>query len=172
MKSATERDFLVKRIVKLTGAEIFEAIVKEDGRDGCRLSHETIYKGIPKGEDLLLFEDDCVINDESFLHFIKENKSKYDIIYIGMNHVHLDENNKPYKSFGTHSMWISYTAIQTYLEYSTSCKEVDNIWSEIEINHKLKVLRANPINKYIVQHEGFISYITGRPRRKVNPESW
>lgn len=172
MSSAKEREFLVKRIVELTGAEIFEAIVKESGRDGCRLSHEAIYKGIPEGEDLLLFEDDCVVNDESFLDFVKNNKKKYDIIYIGVNHVHLDENKKPYKSFGTHSMWISYKAIQAYFKYSTDCKEVDNIWCAVEHAYKLKVLRANPIDKYTTQHEGFISYITGQTRRKTTSEKW
>lgn len=176
ISSATERDFLVERIVKLTGAEIFEGIVVkgngQDGRDGCRLSHEEIYKGIPKGEDLLIFEDDCVINDESFLDFIKENKDNYDIIYIGVNSVLLDKNNMPYKSSGTHSMWLSYNAIRIYLKYHRNHKEVDHIWCEIEKLYNLKVLRANPITKYTVQHEGFVSYITGTLRGKIWPKTW
>ena len=173
MSSATERDELVERIVKLTGAEIFEAIViKESGRDGCRKSHETIYKEIPEGQDLLLFEDDCVVKDESFLEFVEENKSKYDIIYIGMNHIIFNSDKTPRRSWGTHSMWISYKALQAYLRYSPSAKEVDNIWGEVENKCKLKVLRANPINKYTNQREGLKSYITGKPRWGTRAETW
>uniref|UniRef100_A0A6C0DJI3 Glycosyl transferase family 25 domain-containing protein n=1 Tax=viral metagenome TaxID=1070528 RepID=A0A6C0DJI3_9ZZZZ len=173
MSSATERTHLVERIVKLTGAEIFEAIVVEgNGRSGCRQSHETIYKTIKEGESLLLFEDDCVINDESFLNFIEENKNDYDLIYLGVNHVFLDKDNKPNRSFGTHSMWVSYNALQIYLTHQTSITEVDNIWNQVEQKYNLKVLRAKPINKYTVQCQGLKSYITGRPRGKVNPISW
>jgi hypothetical protein len=88
MSSATDREHLVKSIVDLTGVTTFEAIVvPDDGRLGCNMSHREIYKQIPMGEDLLIFEDDCEIIDPTFIHYITSNKSTHDIIYIGVNSI-------------------------------------------------------------------------------------
>lgn len=162
MSSAKDREDLVNAIVKLTGATIFEAIVAKKGVDGCRQSHLEIYKQVPEGEDLLIFEDDCVIKDESFINFINDNKSNYDIIYAGVNNIcNFDINNKPIGSWGLHSMWISAKAIKLCLNHVSCRPEMDWIWNEIEQTYHLKVLRPNPIDKYTVQKAGLKSYITG-----------
>ena len=163
MSSAIERNGLVHELVKLTGGEVFEAIVVPgNGVAGCLQSHTEIYKQVPDGHDLLVFEDDCIIKDRSYVDFINRNKSVFDIIYLGVNCINaFDETGKPLSSWGTHSMWISNKAIKIFLNHIPIVRELDNIWCEIEQFHKLKVLRPNPIDKYTIQKEGLKSYITG-----------
>uniref|UniRef100_A0A6C0EQ38 Glycosyl transferase family 25 domain-containing protein n=1 Tax=viral metagenome TaxID=1070528 RepID=A0A6C0EQ38_9ZZZZ len=166
---AVERDDLVKQIVDLTGATIFEAILHEKGGIGCTMSHKEIYKqSYP--EDLLIFEDDCQINDPSFVKFIEESKDKYDIIYIGVNKIFYKNTINSFfqknkiNSYGTHAMWISPKAINLYLNYNPKSMEIDNIWSEIENKYNLKVWRPTNIYKYVEQRVGLKSYITGKLR--------
>lgn len=170
MSTATEREELVKSIVDLTSAEIFEGIiVPDDGVLGCALSHYYIYKQIPENEDLLIFEDDCEIIDPSFVTYIEEKKKRYDVIFIGVNSLGVDINNRAC-SYGTHAMWISRKALNAFIQHYPKAKarQVDRIWNELEHVYKLKYFRPKDINRFVKQKEGLVSYITGKPR--ITPE--
>ena len=165
MSSAKEREGLVKKIVDMFGSIVYEAIViKGNGAAGCRESHTDIYKKIPEGDDLLIFEDDCEIIDNSFKDIIKKNKHNYDIIYIGVNFNSTDRYGPINGSWGTHAMWISSKAIQLFLSNYDNIKPVDHIWNDIERIYKLRVWRPYIKDKYVKQKTGLISYITDRPR--------
>jgi hypothetical protein len=170
MSTAIEREELVKSIVDLTSAEIFEGIiVPGDGNRGCTLSHYYIYKQIPKDEDLLIFEDDCEIIDPSFITYIEEKKKCYDVVFIGVNSLGVDIKQRVL-SYGTHAMWISRKALNAFIEYfpKAKAKAIDGIWNELEHVYKLKYFRPKDINRFVKQKEGLISYITGKPR--ITPE--
>ena len=165
MSSAKEREGLVNKIVELFNSVVYEAIViKGNGVAGCRESHIDIYKKIPIGDDLLLFEDDCEIIDDSFKEIITKNKKNYDVIYIGTNNTFVDSSGMAYGSWGTHAMWISSKAIQLFLSNYDNIKPVDHIWNDIERIYKLRVWRPYIKDKYVKQKTGLISYITDRPR--------
>jgi glycosyltransferase involved in cell wall biosynthesis len=165
MSSAKEREGLVNKIVGLFGSTIYEAIViKGNGVAGCLASHTNIYKLIPEGDDLLIFEDDCEIIDDSFKDIIKKKKHKYDIMYIGVNNSYADIGGPSYGSWGTHAMWISTNAIQLFLNYNDNQNPVDHIWNEIERIYKLRVWRPYIKDKYVKQKTGLVSYITNTPR--------
>jgi hypothetical protein len=167
MSSVKEREHLVNKIVEKFSSIVYEAIViNGDGAAGCRESHTDIYKKIPIGDDLLLFEDDCEIRDDSFMNIIKKNKKKYDIIYIGVTHKSIDTLNitdiggPKNGSWGTHAMWISSKAIQLFLNYKDNQNPVDHIWNEIERIYNLNVWRPYINDKYVKQKNGIISCIT------------
>jgi len=161
MSSVKEREHLVNKIVEMFGSIIYEAIViKGDGAAGCRESHTDIYKKIPIGDDLLLFEDDCEIIDDSFKNIINKNKRKYDIIYIGVTHKSTNSGGPKNGSWGTHAMWISSKAIQLFLNYKDNQNPVDHIWNEIERIYNLSVWRPYIKDKYVKQKNGIISCIT------------
>ena len=132
MTSAIERNELVEKILQITGGEVFEAIVvPNNGHDGCLKSHTEVYKQVPENESLLVFEDDCVIRDETFLEFINKNKSDYDIIYIGVNSIcKFNEKNEPIASWGTHSMWINSKAIKSFLHYMQNLEKANQLKKE------------------------------------------
>lgn len=165
MSSVKEREHLVNKIVEMFGSIVYEAIViNGDGAAGCRESHTDIYKKIPIGDDLLLFEDDCEIIDDSFKNIIKKNKNKYDIIYIGVTHKSTNSLNvtggPKNGSWGTHAMWISSKAIQLFLNYKDNQNPVDHSWNEIERIYNLNVWRPYIKDKYVKQKNGLISLIT------------
>ena len=163
MSSATERDELVKALVNITGAEIFEAVyIKEDGVAGCLASHTNIYKSLDPEEDVLVFEDDCEIIDPSFMQFIEKNKHAYDIMYIGTNKTF--NTTKGVSSWGTHAMWISPKAIQLLFQHKPTARGLDNIWVEVEHAYNLNVWRPPHPHTYVIQKLGLISYINGKPR--------
>lgn len=168
MTNAVERSSLVRSIVHLTGAQIFEAIIKRRGVDGCRISHTIIYCLVAEHEDILIFEDDCEIIDPTFMNLIPEFKSAYDLAYIGVNLSEINEGNVI--SYGTHAMWISEHAKKCFLDYvyKTKTKEVDKIWNEVEQMYKLRVWRPLESNKYVQQKPGLSSYITGNIRNNCN----
>jgi glycosyltransferase involved in cell wall biosynthesis len=152
MSSAKEREGLVNKIVGLFGSTIYEAIViKGNGVAGCLASHSNIYKQIPEGDDLLIFEDDCEIIDDSFKEFIRQNKKKYDIIYIGLNYTSNDSGGPNNGYWGTHAMWISSKAIKLFLNYNDNQNPVNHIWNEIERIYRLRVWRPYIKDKYVKQ---------------------
>lgn len=166
MSSATERSGLVSDIIALTNARVFEAIVTpRNGHIGCTRSHRAIYREVPVGEDLLIFEDDCEIIDPSFMEYVETHKKDYDIIYIGIlsRFTTLNENWIPSGSYGTHAMWIGPTALKAFINTKTDIIQIDHIWSMIENRDKLRVLRAVPNDRYVRQKQGIPSYI----RRKA-----
>lgn len=167
MSTAIERTELVKAVVDLTGAEIFEAIhIKGNGVAGCLASHMTIFKSLAPDEDVLVFEDDCEIVDPTFTLFIENNKHLYDIIYIGTNRTF--DTPEGISSWGTHAMWISANAIRVILNHTPVRREIDNIWNEIEHKYKLAVWRPAHPYQYVIQKEGLLSSITGKPRKSIS----
>jgi len=161
VSSATEREDLVNKIVELCNSIIYEAVViKGNGESGCLASHTNVYKQIPHGDDLLIFEDDCEIIDDSFIEIIRKNKHNYDIMYIGITYNSTDIGGPIIGSWGTHAMWISSKAIQLFLNYNDSDNPVDHIWNEIERIYKLRVWRPFIKDKYVKQKIGLVSYIT------------
>jgi glycosyltransferase involved in cell wall biosynthesis/GR25 family glycosyltransferase involved in LPS biosynthesis len=165
MSSAKEREGLVKKITELFNAIVYEAIViKGNGVAGCLASHNNIYKLIPEGDDLLIFEDDCEIIDDSFKDIITQNKQIYDIMYIGTHDTFIDINGTANGSWGSHAMWISSKAIKLFLNYNDNQNPVDHIWNEIERIYKLRVWRPFIKDKYVKQKTGLISCITNTLR--------
>ena len=166
ISEATERADLVKKIVKLTGAKVFEAIVIEDDRvAGCKASHKEIMKMIPAGDGALIFEDDCKIIDPSFIDFIDIEKENYDLIYIGVNKLYFEKGSTRYSSWGTHAMYIGPKAIDIFLKYPDNNIPLDHIWNNIEKTYNLKAWRPAKIYKYVKQQVGLKSYITGKLRK-------
>jgi hypothetical protein len=167
MSSATERASLVQALVDLTGAEVFEAVVvPENPVLGCATSHRTIYESVLRtpDEDLLLFEDDCMIVDPSFLALIEEKRIAYDLIYIGVNSRFLDHKRR-LCSYGTHAMWISAKALRAFRAYPPSKKPIDHLWNDVAYAAKLKVWRPTDPHKYVRQQPDLVSYISGSIRR-------
>lgn len=157
---AIERRALVDRLVKLTKADIFPAIILPNGGEGCTTSHFTLYSMINPEEDLLVFEDDCEILNDAFLTPL-EMREKYDIIYIGVTAILPNKKG----SYGTHAMWISSYAKKCFLEYNGDKKRpIDHLWNDVEEKYNLKVWRPSPVDKYVRQKLGLKSMITGKIR--------
>ena len=176
-----KRQRIVNDLIALTGAEVFDAIRANDGALGCYLSHLEIYKKNPN-ESVIIFEDDCVINDKNMLSLLDELKG-FDLIYFGVNRI--INNNVISKrnliipegghigSFGTHSMWVSAKARQIFLEYAKDKPfylPVDTLWNFIAYKNKLNVWRPDISNiyKYCEQGLGIISTI----EKKVRSENY
>jgi len=173
LNKAKERRGFVDKLIEITGAKVFDAIVPDGnvpescpskGAYGCLLSHQAIYKKA-NGDDILVFEDDCEVIDDTFMTFVNKNKANYDIIYIGVI-CNINTHDKRTGSWGTHAMWISNKAINLYLNYvkESPLWAVDSIWNEIENDSKLRVLRPDKCNKYVRQAIGVVSYLTGEIR--------
>jgi len=168
MSKATEREDLVQALVDLTGAEVFEAVVlPKNPVLGCAISHRTIYESVLVGEDaekgLLLFEDDCMIVDPSFLTLIEEKRTEYDLIYIGVNSTFTKEGQLG--SYGTHAMWISAKALRALMAHPPSKKPIDHLWNDVAHAAKLKVWRPTDPYQYVRQKPGLASYISRGIRR-------
>lgn len=168
MSKATERAALVQALVDLTGAEVFEAVVlPKNPVIGCATSHRTVYEAVLSGETseegLLLFEDDCMIVDPSFLALIEEKRTEYDLIYIGVNRTFTTEGRLG--SYGTHAMWISAKALRAFGAHPPTMKPIDHQWNDVEHAAKLKVWRPVDPYKYVRQKPGLVSYISGSKRR-------
>ena len=162
MNDSIERKDLVASLIELTGATVFDALKRENGAEGCWASHTKIYKNQPKNEDLLIFEDDCEIIDNSFMNYVEINKTMYDIIYIGVNRTFVKDDKL--WSWGTHAMWINNKSLQLFLKFKNERNIVDHVWNEVAHKYNLKVLRPDPIDKYVRQKIGLKSYITGNIR--------
>jgi hypothetical protein len=166
ISTATERAEIVKSIVDLTGAEVFEGIIiPGNGHKGCTMSHLTIYKQVPEDNDLLIFEDDCEILDPSFVTYIEEKKKQYDVVFIGINSRDFDINKREC-SYGTHAMWISRKALDIFIEHfpKTNTEAIDHIWNEIEHIYNLKYFRPKEPYQFVRQKPGLLSYINGKAR--------
>lgn len=184
MTNATEREPLVERIQQLTGATRFDAIKGvpdpnapgvSAGQLGCRDSHYAVYRMVPLGEDLLIFEDDCEVIDPSFMDLLSM-KNQYDIMYFGLlKTFYVDtpikswgfrvNTRKRINSWGCHAMWISPRALDIIRRHKAKTFHADHIWNEIENEYNLRVWRPTPVDRYVRQQAGLISYITGKARK-------
>lgn len=154
-----ERKKYVDAIQKVVPSQIFEAImIPGNGGLGCKSSHEAVYN-MADSDGVLVFEDDCEIIDDSFMNFVNNNRANYDIIYIGTLPSVL-----PFGSWGTHAMWLSPKAIGAYFLFRSQCKEIDNIWNDVEKHCRLKVLRPSKPELYVRQAVGLKSQISGNIR--------
>lgn len=163
-KEATEREKCVENIVKLTGAEIVEAVwCPIFPVLGCILSHLKVARMGQGG--YYVFEDDC----EVFGDFLSVPLDS-DIIYFGINGKALQK--KPIECihyWGTHAMFISEKARLILLEHWEKELEVlypkgfpafDELLSVLAYRHKLSI----KILDLVGQKKGFVSYISGNVR--------
>jgi len=158
---------LVDKLVQLTGAKVFEAIMLKNRVDGCRQSHNSVYKLVEPHEPVIVFEDDCEVIDDSFMNLIKEHSSNYDIIFFGTVRTYIEHGKL--QIWGTHAMWISPHAKECFLNYTTTTTpEVDHIWNEVIVKHDLKVWVPQKHDMYVRQKLGLISTITGTPREDLS----
>lgn len=156
------RKHLVDKVVELTGASLFEAIMLKNRVHGCRKSHINVYKLVKPDEPVIVFEDDCEIIDDSFMNLINEHSSTHDLIFFGTVRTFYEDNKV--QVWGTHAMWISPYAKQCFLKHRPTVPEVDRIWNEVIIKHNLKVWVPPQHDMYVRQKLGLISTITGTPR--------
>ena len=178
--SNEERKSLVEDIINITGATVFDAIMTKKGALGCYLSHLEVYKQNPN-ESVIVFEDDCVINDINMLDILDSLK-QYDLVYFGVN-LMWDANDttkcKPISakakihSWGTHAMWVSEKAKNIFFHHTKNIpftKTLDNLWNIIADKYNLSVWRPLPkeIYKYCKQKIGLVSEITNRQRIEYN----
>jgi GR25 family glycosyltransferase involved in LPS biosynthesis len=160
--SQTVRKPLVDKVVKLSGAKLFEAIMLENRVDGCRSSHTSVYKLVKPDEPVIVFEDDCEIVDNSFMKLVKEHSSTHDLIFFGTNRTYFEHNKV--QIWGTHAMWISPYAKKCFLNHTPTRVELDRIWNEVIVKHDLRVWVPPKHDMYVRQKLGLISLITGKPR--------
>lgn len=184
ISSNNERKILVNDIINITGAEIYEAIQSKNGALGCYLSHLNIYKKNP-AESLIIFEDDCVINDKNMMSML-DNLKHYDLVYFGVTKMwNFNDKSKrkpitetsKLSSHGTHAMWISARARQIFLDYTNDKPfnlPVDHLWNKIEHQENLLVWRPALQNmyKYCEQKNGLFSTIQKKIRRLGNPKEY
>jgi GR25 family glycosyltransferase involved in LPS biosynthesis len=150
------------------------------GALGCYLSHLEVYKLNPN-ESVIIFEDDCIINDSNMLDILCSLK-RYDLVYFGVNMM-WDINDKTKckpisasaktHSWGTHAMWVSEKAKKIFFEYTKNIpftKTLDNLWNFIEDKYNLSFWRppANEIYKYCRQKIGLLSEISNKQRIEYN----
>jgi len=162
LESAKEREPFIHALQSKTNAEIVPGIYNSmNGVIGCRDSHLKAYRLCPENEDLLLFEDDCIIVDDSILSRIEAYKSEYDIIYLGYTNSFQETPKGPILSYGTYSMWISAYAKQKLLAYSiiVKTKAIDHLWNQVQIKYNLRVLRPEVKDAYIKHDYTTPSYI-------------
>jgi GR25 family glycosyltransferase involved in LPS biosynthesis len=157
---------LVDKLIELTGATIFEAIMLKNRVSGCRQSHITVYNLVKLDDPVIVFEDDCEIIDKTFMKLINEHSSAYDLIFFGTNRTHT-KNNK-IQVWGTHAMWISAHAKECFFNHTPTRPEVDEIWNEVIIKYNLKVWIPPKHDMYVRQKLGLISSITGNPRVDIS----
>jgi GR25 family glycosyltransferase involved in LPS biosynthesis len=164
--SQTVRKPLVDKVVKLTGAKLFEAIMLENRNNGCTQSHIAVYKLVKPDQPVIVFEDDCEIIDESFMKLVKQHSSTHDLIFFGTNRTYFE--HKKVQIWGTHAMWISPHAKKCFLNHTPIRIEIDRIWNEVIVKHNLKVWVPPKHDMYVRQKLGLISLITGHPRQDVS----
>jgi GR25 family glycosyltransferase involved in LPS biosynthesis len=165
MPSSVDRDELVKNIINITGASIFDAICSKNPIEGCARSHIEIYKKEPN-EPVIIFEDDCVILDKNILSLVDMYKDNHDIIYFGVNKSFLNDKRK-IQSWGTHAMWISQKAKKIVVDDFN--KNGFTIAFDLYLNklcdsNNLRVWRPADITKYCIQKTGLKSTLTGKIR--------
>lgn len=185
LPDSSRRKGMVSDIMQVTGAEVYDAIRAKDGAIGCYLSHLEIMKKDP-GESVIIFEDDCIINDKNMLSLLDIHKD-YDLLFFGVNRM-FERGNKEknsnfaegtlLNSFGTHAMWVSVKAKEIFLEYMKNksyFKPLDGLWNIIENEFNLKVWRPadGEIYRYCEQKVGELSIIDGKLRKDFySKESW
>lgn len=157
---------LVDKLVKLTGAKVFQAIMLNNRVDGCRQSHTAVYKLVKPDEPVIVFEDDCEVIDDSFMNVIQNHSSTHDIIFFGTNRTYYKDNKV--QIWGTHAIWISPYAKECFLKYRPIRLEVDHIWNEIIVKYDLRVWVPPKHDMFVRQKLGLISTINGSPRVEIS----
>ena len=169
MSCAKEREPYVKALEDLCGAKRFEGLSGEKlgsflpGQVGCFKSHYAIYKKVPKGEDVLIFEDDCVVIDPTVFSLLDELKPLYDIIYLGCYHIY--KKRGLVQSHGTYAYWLSSNALSILLNNSDMQEPIDHHLCSLEHSRGLRVWRPTPKDKYVKQQCGLRSLISGGLRK-------
>jgi hypothetical protein len=156
---------MVQQLVQRANAQIWPAVMMDDGREGCRRSHFGIYNSLAPDEDVLVFEDDCLIVADNFLAPLKHCHD-HDLVYIGVLC-----RCGPTGSWGTHAMWVSPYARGRMTEWAkqytdpASTPPFDDMWNRVEHRFKLRVWRPVTDQMYVRQKPGLKSYISGSIRK-------
>ena len=175
LESAKERKRHVDKVVKLTGATVFPAIMDNLGARGCYRSHIEIYKINPE-EPVIVFEDDCVITDPSIIQFVEWNASNYDIIYFGVikvwsqvtsikiNFVGIPSQTFKKNSWGTHALFLSPKVKKLVLDHDSKygfVLPIDLLLNRLINENNLRVFIPAPIDKFVIQDRTIKSLIDG-----------
>jgi GR25 family glycosyltransferase involved in LPS biosynthesis len=168
-ESAKERKRHVVKLVKLTDATVFPAIMDNPGARGCYLSHIEIYKINPE-EPVIVFEDDCIITDPRIIQLVEWNASNYDIIYLGVskawsqllnikiNFVGLPSQTFKKNSWGTYAVFLSPKVKKLVLDHDSKygyTLPIDLLLNTIINENDLRVFIPSPIDKF-VKHDNSI----------------
>ena len=162
--SCVERYDLVKALKEKTNAVVFDAVMLENGKDGCRKSHIEVARfakvSYPNSR-YIVFEDDCVLSED--WEDVIEVSQDIDVVFIGVNDLCDDI------IFGTHALILSPKARDVIVEKTEECCSLvsntgafDHILSYLIRKYNLSV----KIYRLAMQQEGLRSLITGEFRSK------
>lgn len=165
--ASTERDEIVRELVKKTGATQFQSFLLDDRVMGCLESHlgvAKIAKALHPTSDYLVFEDDCELFDgwEQM-----RDVSGVDVVWIGYT------DRCEHSTFGTHALRMSPRARDKILELSYSVgrrTQAKNAFDQVlsKICREEGLSEAMPKyemrEQFAKQKRGVVSLITRRPR--------
>lgn len=166
--SSSERREVVNLLLEQTKATIVEAVMLENGKDGCRASHLATLRlanALHPDRHVLVLEDDCLLSDD--WHRCLDGIEMLDVVYLGYN------GKSETVTYGTHAVVLSPKARKAILASAETLKDsvddkgaYDHILSRICRQDGL--LTAMPPldqkNRYATQKEGLRSLITGHLR--------
>jgi hypothetical protein len=144
------------------------------GQLGCNASHYTLYKSLTDVEYATIFEDDASASGpfEILIEFLNIVPKTFDIILLGYNDITSGYSENGYRIvkqfYGTHAMIINAKARKCFIdEYdkmmsTNTCLPTDWLWGHCISKYGLKCYA--PTKPSIIQQEGVISCITGKPR--------
>jgi GR25 family glycosyltransferase involved in LPS biosynthesis len=167
-ETSTDRDDLVKDIVKKTDATVVQSVLLPNRKLGCTASHLSVAK-LAKSlfplQSYLVFEDDCVLS-ENWMDALKGVESA-DVVYLGYN------DKCEHTVFGTHALLISPKARDKIISETYALK--DQVIDRGAYDHILSLLcrreglqtalpKMEFRNTFAYQKKGLVSLITGRAR--------
>jgi GR25 family glycosyltransferase involved in LPS biosynthesis len=166
--SSSERDELVKELIRKTKAMVVEGVFERNRKDGCRHAHQNVArlaKSLHPTKHYLVFEDDCVLSEE--WEKCVEGMEMADVLYLGYN------DKCEHTTFGTHALMISPKARDKILSESEKLRDqvidkgaYDHVLSKLCRQEGLLTAMPPPDekDKYAVQKKGLVSTITGLRR--------
>lgn len=165
----SERDEVVKDIMKKTEAVLFEAYLLPDRVRGCLMSHIGVAKlarSLFPDKHYLVFEDDCELLDG--WDTLMKDVSGIDVVYLGYT------DRCEWGTFGTHALMLSPRARDLIIEKAcfygkdtVQKNAYDHILSKMCREESLSVAmpRYESRQKYCRQKKGLKSTITGQIRQ-------
>lgn len=171
---SSDRNELVEKIVKETGAEVVEAVwYPDDGKKGCRESHKKVAqmaKDRAPEASYLVFEDDCEFVSDRWYYPTVAGED-LDLVYFGVNGY--GKFFGQMYSYGTHAMLVSPKVRDLILEQTDDLVDkvyekgaFDHILNKICYDNNCTVWRptAKDGERWVRQAKGYKSTITGKLR--------